>query len=149
MGKNGYDLSNILPIIYQATITDESLIREVDLGPFKHKVDDGLPLRKASFQCLDTLLDNTPYKMDLFEYIKYLRNGINDEGSLDSSLQTPIRDAILKQLDNPSNDVQSIACAMMDYNNNNINIDTIDIHQQYINPQGSYFGPMLNVYGLI
>eukprot|EP00486_Rosalina_sp_Unknown_P000289 CAMPEP_0201568816 /NCGR_PEP_ID=MMETSP0190_2-20130828/10097_1 /ASSEMBLY_ACC=CAM_ASM_000263 /TAXON_ID=37353 /ORGANISM="Rosalina sp." /LENGTH=393 /DNA_ID=CAMNT_0047990387 /DNA_START=90 /DNA_END=1268 /DNA_ORIENTATION=+ len=32
------------------------------------------------------------------------------EGQLDSSLQTPIRDAILKQLDDPSNDVQSIAC---------------------------------------
>ena len=32
------------------------------------------------------------------------------EGRLDSSLQTPIRDAILKQLDDPSNDVQSIAC---------------------------------------
>ena len=32
------------------------------------------------------------------------------EGQLDTSLQTPIRDAILKQLDDPSNDVQSIAC---------------------------------------
>merc|ERR1719229_631895 len=32
------------------------------------------------------------------------------EGQLDSSLQTPIRDAILKQLDDTSNDVQSIAC---------------------------------------
>ena len=32
------------------------------------------------------------------------------DGQLDSSLQTPIRDAILKQLDDPSNDVQSIAC---------------------------------------
>eukprot|EP00490_Sorites_sp_Unknown_P003870 CAMPEP_0114690016 /NCGR_PEP_ID=MMETSP0191-20121206/65212_1 /TAXON_ID=126664 /ORGANISM="Sorites sp." /LENGTH=108 /DNA_ID=CAMNT_0001979389 /DNA_START=49 /DNA_END=375 /DNA_ORIENTATION=+ len=32
------------------------------------------------------------------------------DGKLDSSLQTPIRDAILKQLDDSSNDVQAIAC---------------------------------------
>eukprot|EP01084_Bolivina_argentea_P078413 142273_1 len=31
------------------------------------------------------------------------------EGEIDSSLQTPIRDAILKQLDDNSNDVQSVA----------------------------------------
>merc|ERR1712176_1091567 len=69
----------ILPIIYSATITDQSLIREVDLGPFKHKVDDGLPLRKAAFSCLDSLLDSTPHKIDLFEFIKFLRNGLVDE----------------------------------------------------------------------
>ena len=73
------ELDIILPIIYSGTITNESLIREVDLGPFKHRVDDGLPLRKACFQCLETLLDCTPHKIDLFEFIKYLKNGLCDE----------------------------------------------------------------------
>merc|ERR1712228_459964 len=73
---NGLD--SILPILFAATVTNQSLIREVDLGPFKHRVDDGLPMRKAAFTCMDSLLDSTPHKIDLFEFIKYLKNGLVD-----------------------------------------------------------------------
>jgi len=73
------DLETILPNIFQATVTNQDLIREVDLGPFKHRVDDGLPLRKAAFTCMDSLLDSTPHKIDLFEFVKYLKNGLVDE----------------------------------------------------------------------
>jgi len=64
---------NVIPIIYKATITDKSLIKEVDLGPFKHRVDDGLPLRKAAFQCMDTLLDNCAGKIEFNDFISHLK----------------------------------------------------------------------------
>merc|ERR1712029_494365 len=72
-------VDTVVPIIYASCVTNQSLIREVDLGPFKHRVDDGLPLRKAAFSCLDSLLDSTPHKIDLFEFVKYLKNGLVDE----------------------------------------------------------------------
>jgi len=69
----------VIPIIYKATVTDQSLIKEVDLGPFKHRVDDGLPLRKSAYQCMDTLLDSAASKIDLNDFIIHLRNGATDE----------------------------------------------------------------------
>ena len=49
-------LPSLLPVLYAQTAIREDMVRMVDLGPFKHKIDDGLELRKASFECLDTLL---------------------------------------------------------------------------------------------
>jgi hypothetical protein len=40
-------------------------IRTVDLGPFKHKIDDGLELRKAAFECLDILLTALPHVLQV------------------------------------------------------------------------------------
>jgi cullin-associated NEDD8-dissociated protein 1 len=73
--------TRILPVIFKHTETDLSLIREMDLGPFKHKVDDGLPLRKAAFQCMDTLIDACPNLLDLHDYLAHLKNGFTDENN--------------------------------------------------------------------
>ena len=50
-GLLGGQLSGLLPALYAQTVVDPSLIRTVDLGPFKHKIDDGLELRKVRLQC--------------------------------------------------------------------------------------------------
>lgn len=42
-------VGEILNFALQETRIRKDLIQEVDLGPFKHKVDKGLPMRKAAF----------------------------------------------------------------------------------------------------
>lgn len=45
----------VLAALYHEALPRADLLREVDLGPFKHTCDDGLPLRKAAFAALDTI----------------------------------------------------------------------------------------------
>ena len=43
----------------------QDLITEVDLGPFKHKVDDGIPIRKAAYTLIDSLIEKIPERVDI------------------------------------------------------------------------------------
>eukprot|EP00252_Welwitschia_mirabilis_P011775 TRINITY_DN2619_c0_g1_i2.p1 TRINITY_DN2619_c0_g1~~TRINITY_DN2619_c0_g1_i2.p1 ORF type:complete len:818 (-),score=176.90 TRINITY_DN2619_c0_g1_i2:413-2866(-) len=72
-------LPDLLPLLYEQTVVKQELIRTVDLGPFKHTVDDGLELRKAAFECMDTLLDNCLDQINPSSFIiPYLQSGLND-----------------------------------------------------------------------
>lgn len=41
-------LHQLLPLVMKETLIRPELVREVQMGPFKHKVDDGLEVRKVS-----------------------------------------------------------------------------------------------------
>ena len=69
-------LGGVLPGLYAQTAVDESLVRTVDLGPFKHKVDDGLELRKAAFEAMDVLLDTCRSRLAIDAFLRPLRNGL-------------------------------------------------------------------------
>lgn len=69
-------LPGVMPRVYQQTIVNEALIRIVDLGPFKHKIDDGLELRKAAFECMDVLLDNCVDCLDFQAFISHIESGL-------------------------------------------------------------------------
>ena len=40
-------LSQLLPLVVKESEPNPALVREVQMGPFKHKVDDGLEIRKV------------------------------------------------------------------------------------------------------
>lgn len=71
-------LPQVLPLLYQETLVKPELIREVEMGPFKHQVDDGLDSRKAAFECMYTLLDTCQSQLDIFEFLTHVENGLKD-----------------------------------------------------------------------
>lgn len=74
-------LQEYLPNLYAESIIDRSLIKEVNIGPFKIKVDDGLELRKATFECMDTLLDTCLEYIDMPRFLAHVRHGLSDENA--------------------------------------------------------------------
>lgn len=48
----------------------------MDLGPFKHKIDDGLELRKAAFECMDVLLERCKDCINMGQFITHLEQGL-------------------------------------------------------------------------
>ena len=69
-------LEGVLPRLYGQTAVDESLVRTVDLGPFKHKIDDGLELRKAAFEAMDVLLDTCRTRLAIDAFLQPLSAGL-------------------------------------------------------------------------
>ncbi|XP_053325783.1 cullin-associated NEDD8-dissociated protein 1-like [Spea bombifrons] len=71
-------LGKVLPPLYNETRIRRELIREVEMGPFKHTVDDGLDVRKAAFECMYTLLESCLDQLDIYEYLSHVEDGLKD-----------------------------------------------------------------------
>ena len=87
------DIDKIIGILYKETTVKPELITEVDLGPFKHKVDQGQPLRTNAFLILDTLLERIPDKLDMHATFEVLLKGLEDpvDECLQQCQQTLVR----------------------------------------------------------
>jgi len=69
----------ILPNLYRETVINADLIRTVQMGPWTHKVDDGLEARKTAYETLYTLLDTCLAKLDLHEFLGRVLAGLSDD----------------------------------------------------------------------
>eukprot|EP01025_Chloroclados_australasicus_P069865 TRINITY_DN9935_c0_g2_i1.p1 TRINITY_DN9935_c0_g2~~TRINITY_DN9935_c0_g2_i1.p1 ORF type:complete len:408 (-),score=55.39 TRINITY_DN9935_c0_g2_i1:353-1576(-) len=72
-------LSQALQLLYTRMAVDPTLIREIDLGPFKIKEDDGLEMRKAAFECMDMVLNQFGSAFDAAAFIPLLKDGLTDK----------------------------------------------------------------------
>lgn len=75
-------LPSVLPKLYNETKVRDELIRLVEMGPFKHTVDDGLDLRKAAFECMYTLLYSCWELLDIYEFLNHIEEGLKDHGDI-------------------------------------------------------------------
>ncbi|KAI8644343.1 armadillo-type protein [Parasitella parasitica] len=72
-------LDRLIPLLYAETVVKEELIHTVEMGPFKHKVDDGLEIRKAAYECMYTLLSTCLDKIDVYGFLDRIRAGLDDQ----------------------------------------------------------------------
>ncbi|KAK2748150.1 hypothetical protein FQN57_001275 [Myotisia sp. PD_48] len=72
-------LTELLPAVMGDTNIKPELVREVQMGPFKHKVDDGLELRKSAYETLYTCLDMAFSAVNPPEVFDRILAGIEDE----------------------------------------------------------------------
>ena len=54
-------LQKLLPLLYAETVMKQELVRIVEMGPWKHRVDDGLEARKTAYETMYTLVSILPY----------------------------------------------------------------------------------------
>ena len=66
----------ILPQIVE--LAQLNMQRKIDLGPFKHTVDDALPLRKAALTVFATCLEKCPASLDISAFMPVIVKALAD-----------------------------------------------------------------------
>ncbi|EEQ89919.1 hypothetical protein RJZ56_004777 [Blastomyces dermatitidis] len=72
-------LNKILPAVINDTLINPTLVREVQMGPFRHRVDDGLEVRKSAYETLYACLEIAFNTMNISEIFDRIITGIGDE----------------------------------------------------------------------
>jgi cullin-associated NEDD8-dissociated protein 1 len=72
-------LNQLLPLLMKETEPKPELIREVQMGPFKHKVDDGLEIRRTAYETLHVLLESAFPLIDIGKFYDRVIAGISDD----------------------------------------------------------------------
>ncbi|KAB8299785.1 hypothetical protein EYC80_000037 [Monilinia laxa] len=73
------NLSQLLPLVMNESVIKEDLIREVMMGPFKHKVDDGLEVRKSAYETLYALMETAFSRINILDFYDRIIAGLKDE----------------------------------------------------------------------
>ena len=72
------DIAQLQKLSIAETVLRPELITEVDLGPFKHKQDDGIPIRKAAYSLIDSLVEKLSNRLELSHVIEVAIKGLDD-----------------------------------------------------------------------
>jgi hypothetical protein len=71
-------LHELLPLLYSETVIRPELVHIVDMGPFKHIVDDGMENRKNAYSCMGILLEKCRGQVEMGEFCGVVVKGMSD-----------------------------------------------------------------------
>jgi len=72
-------LSSLLPLVIKESKVNPDFVRDVQMGPFKIKVDDGLEIRKSAYETLHALMDTAFSRMNHADLFGRVVAGLRDD----------------------------------------------------------------------
>ncbi|KAL8948722.1 MAG: hypothetical protein Q9222_005117 [Ikaeria aurantiellina] len=73
------NFASLVPLVMKESKVKPELVREVQMGPFKHKVDDGLEVRKSAYETLYTLMEGAYSRIRPVDLFDRITAGLEDE----------------------------------------------------------------------
>ncbi|TVY17828.1 Cullin-associated NEDD8-dissociated protein 1, C-terminal part [Lachnellula arida] len=73
------NLGTLLPLVMKESIIKPELIHEIMMGPFKHKVDDGIEVRKSAYETLYSLMEIAFSRINILDFYDRVIAGLQDD----------------------------------------------------------------------
>ncbi|KAK3359209.1 armadillo-type protein [Lasiosphaeria hispida] len=77
-------LNQLIPFVMKETVVKQELVREVQMGPFKHIIDDGLEVRKAAYETLYALMETAFSRISIIDLYDRIIAGLSDDNDIRS-----------------------------------------------------------------
>ncbi|PTB69447.1 TIP120-domain-containing protein [Trichoderma citrinoviride] len=102
-------LGELLPFVLSESVIKKELIREVQLGPFKHKVDDGLEVRKSAYETLYALMETAFTRINNIDFYDRVIAGLKDDNDIRQLCNLMVTKLIVIDPDETARRLDSIA----------------------------------------
>ncbi|KAL7945406.1 armadillo-type protein [Trichoderma barbatum] len=102
-------LGELLPFVLSESVIKKDLIREVMLGPFKHKVDDGLEVRKSAYETLYALMETAFTRINNIDFYDRVIAGLKDDNDIRQLCNLMVTKLIVIDPDETARRLDSIA----------------------------------------
>ncbi|KAK2071721.1 hypothetical protein P8C59_006125 [Phyllachora maydis] len=75
-------LGLLMPYVMQEAVVKPELVREVQFGPFKHIIDDGLEVRKAAYETLYAMMETAFSRISIIDLYDRIIAGLRDDNEI-------------------------------------------------------------------
>ncbi|CZR56953.1 related to TBP (TATA-binding protein)-interacting protein TIP120 [Phialocephala subalpina] len=103
------NLGVLLPLVMNESVINPKLIREVTMGPFKHKIDDGLEVRKSAYETLYSLMETAFSRINILDFYNRVIAGLQDEHDIRALCNLMLTKLVILDPDETSRRLDTIA----------------------------------------
>ncbi|KAL2269685.1 hypothetical protein VTJ83DRAFT_1869 [Remersonia thermophila] len=102
-------LNQLMPFVMNETTVKPELIREVQMGPFKHIIDDGLEVRKAAYETLYALMETAFSRVSIIDLFDRIVAGLSDDNDIRALCNLMVSKLVYLDPDETTRRLDSIA----------------------------------------